>query len=101
MNIEKLKDKKLGKFLGMGLILLAPLFLFDQNIALVDVLPDAVAYIILTLSLRYFRDISSHFETAFGKFRVLVLVSVLKVVIIAEESSNLVVVLNELGIESA
>ncbi len=79
MNIEKLKDKKLGKFLGMGLILLAPFFLFDQNIALVDVLPDAVAYIILTLSLRYFRDISSHFETAFKKFRVLVPVSIIKI----------------------
>lgn len=78
MDTQKLKNKRLGKYLGMGIIIIAPLFLFDQNIAVIDILPDFVAYLALSLGLRFFRDISSHFESAWRKFRILVPISIIK-----------------------
>lgn len=72
------KRVKFGKYMGLGAALAATVFLFNPDMALVDVLPDFIGYILLAVSLRFFRDLSPHFESAWKKFRILSLVTVIK-----------------------
>lgn len=76
----ELSQKKIrfGKYMGLGAALAAVFFLFNPNMALVDVLPDCIGYILLSLSLRYWRDLSPHFESAWKKFRILAAVEAVK-----------------------
>ncbi len=77
MALEK-KRVKFGKYMGLGLSAASIAFFFNPDIALVDILPDFFGYILLTLSLRFFRDLSPHFESAWKRFRWLSLLSALK-----------------------
>lgn len=70
--------KPKGKYLGFGTAAISAFFLFNPDIALIDVLPDVIGYLLLTLSMRYMRDLSPHFENAWKKFRWLVLLSAAK-----------------------
>ena len=79
MNLTKGRLKP-GKYMGLGAALAAFCFLFNPDMAIVDVLPDFIGYILLCLSLRYMRDLSPHFENAWKKFRILSVVAVLKFV---------------------
>ncbi len=72
------KSVRLGKYMGLGAAAVAMVFLFDPNIALVDILPDFIGYILLAVSLRLMRDLSPHFEGAWKKFRLLALVTGIK-----------------------
>ncbi len=74
----KQKRVKFGKYMGLGWACAAVAFLFNPDIALVDVLPDFIGYIFLCLSLLHMRDLSPHFESAFKKFRLLACLAVLK-----------------------
>lgn len=64
--------------MGLGAMIAAAVFLFNPDIALVDVLPDFIGYILLAVALRFVRDLSPHFESAWKKFRLLALVTGLK-----------------------
>lgn len=72
------KKIRFGKYMGLGALIAAALFLFNPDIALVDVLPDFIGYILIALALRFVRDLSPHFENAWRKFRLLALVTGLK-----------------------
>ncbi len=74
----KQKRVRFGKYMGLGWACAAIAFLFNPDIALVDILPDFIGYIFLTLSLLYFRDLSPHFESAWKRFRWLCVVSAFK-----------------------
>ncbi len=65
------KKVKFGKYMGLGLAAVSAVFLFNPDMALVDVLPDFIGYILLCLSLIYLRDLSPHFEAAWKNFRLL------------------------------
>lgn len=72
------KRVRFGKYAGLGTMLAAVFFIFNPDIAVVDILPDVFGYILLAISLRHLRDISPHFENAWLKFRTLCLISALK-----------------------
>lgn len=67
-----------GKYMGLGAMIAAAVFLFNPDIAIVDVLPDFIGYILLAVALRFVRDLSPHFESAWRKFRLLALITGLK-----------------------
>ena len=77
MDLSKRRFKP-GKYMGLGAAIAAFCFLFNPDMAIVDVLPDVVGYILLTFAFRYIRDLSPHFENAWKKFRILSVVSGLK-----------------------
>ena len=74
------KKVKFGKYMGLGAAVASALFLFNPDIALVDILPDFFGYLLLTLSLRFARDVSPHFENAWKRFRILTLVGAAKLI---------------------
>jgi hypothetical protein len=74
MDLAKMRFKP-GKYMGLAAAVAAFCFLFNPDVAIVDVFPDVFGYILLTLSLRYMRDLSPHFENAWKKFRILAVVS--------------------------
>ena len=77
MSFE-LKSKKPGKYFGLGFAAVSAIFLFNPDIAIIDVLPDFIGYILLSVSMYFARDLSPHFENARRKFRTLTLVTLLK-----------------------
>ncbi len=52
------------KDLGIGLIFIAGLFLFNPTISVVDLLPDFIGYVILYFALRKIGDLNDHIDTA-------------------------------------
>ncbi|MBQ4140076.1 MAG: hypothetical protein IJD70_01960 [Clostridia bacterium] len=72
------KKVRFGKYMGLGAAVAAAIFLFNPDMALVDIFPDFIGYILLALSLRFFRDLSPHFESAWKKFRLLAIITSLK-----------------------
>lgn len=70
---EKLKGSQ--AFFGLVWALAAPLLLFNPDYTLLDVLPDAVGYLMLVLSLRRMRDLNSYFDAAAERFSKLLVVS--------------------------
>ena len=73
-----LKPKKTGKYLGLGIAAISAIFLFNPDVAIIDVLPDFIGYTLLAISLRFARDLSPHFENAWRKFRILALMTFFK-----------------------
>lgn len=73
-----LKPKKTGKYLGLGIAAISAIFLFNPDIAIIDVLPDFIGYTLLAVSLRFARDLSPHFENAWRKFRILAVMTFFK-----------------------
>ncbi len=69
------KKVRFGKYMGLGAAVASAIFLFNPDIALIDILPDFIGYLLLTLSLRFARDLSPHFENAWKRFRLLTLVT--------------------------
>lgn len=72
------KRVKFGKYMGLGWACASAAFLFNPDIALIDIFPDFIGYIFLCISLIYLRDLSSHFEAAWKKFRLLACLGALK-----------------------
>lgn len=74
------KKVRFGKYMGLGAAVVSAVFLFNPDIALIDILPDFIGYLLLTLSLRFARDLSPHFENAWKRFRLLTLVTAVKLI---------------------
>ena len=73
-----LKPPKIGKYFGLSLAVVSAIFLFNPDVAVIDVLPDFIGYALLAISLRFARDLSPHFENAWRKFRILALMTSFK-----------------------
>lgn len=73
-----LKPKKTGKYLGLGIAAISAIFLFNPDVAIIDILPDFIGYTLLAISLRFARDLSPHFENAWRKFRILAVMTFFK-----------------------
>ena len=63
------------KYLGFVFFAAAPFFLFNPDYAIVDFLPDLIGYVLIILSLRKMRDISSKLSEAYEGFSRLAAVS--------------------------
>ncbi len=63
------------KNMGLGLFVLAGLFLFNPTVSVVDILPDFIGYTILYFALRKLGDINDHIDTAVTYSKRMILVS--------------------------
>ncbi len=63
------------KNLGIGLVFLAGLFLFNPTISVVDILPDIIGYIILYFGLRKLGDLNDHIDNAIAYTKKMMIVS--------------------------
>lgn len=72
------KKVRFGKYMGFGAAAVSTVFLFNPDIALVDILPDFIGYLLLTLALRFARDLSPHFENARKRFGQLTVITGVK-----------------------
>lgn len=66
---------KAKKNLGLGLICVAVFFLFNPWLAVFDVLPDVIGYLLLCAGLTQVADINYHMEDALRYFKKMILVS--------------------------
>ncbi|MBO5305946.1 MAG: hypothetical protein J6B12_04200, partial [Clostridia bacterium] len=64
------------KNLGLGLLPVAALFLFNPPLAgFVDLLPDVIGYLLFVVALRDVADLNYHMEEALASFRRMIIVS--------------------------
>lgn len=66
------------KNLGLGLLPIAAVFLFNPTFAVLDVLPDIIGYLLLYLGLRALADMNYHIEDALNCFWRMIGVSALQ-----------------------
>lgn len=64
------------KHMGLGLVMLSGIFLFNPVVAFLDVLPDLLGYLLLCAGLFRLADINSHLSDAAKHFRTLLFVGV-------------------------
>lgn len=74
---------KLGKKFGFNLIFIGLIFLFNPEIAIVDVLPDLFGYLLIAIGLRNLRDLCPHMEFASARFSKMIIVGAAKLFSIA------------------
>ncbi len=67
------------KLFFWGKLIAAFVFLFNPNANLIDILPDAVGYLLLLLAIRNAQDIFPHFDEAYKGFSRLFWVSLAKI----------------------
>ncbi len=67
---------KLGKFLGLSWLLAAACFLFDPYISIVDLLPDAVGYLLFLPALYRLADLDERLADAAKGVRYLLLIGI-------------------------
>lgn len=77
------QPKVRGKKLGFGLIFVGLIFLFNPDIAVVDVIPDLFGYLFITLGLKYLRDMCPHIEAAGVGFSRMILLGTAKLFSVA------------------
>ena len=70
---------KNSKVKGCGLYLLALIFLVNPSVNIIDILPDFVAYLILSRAFSYAADRAPYFEETRKSFHTLALISFLKI----------------------
>ncbi|MBO7297275.1 MAG: hypothetical protein J6V39_08440, partial [Clostridia bacterium] len=63
------------KRMGFLLIALAPLFLWNPDIAVFDLLPDVIGYVLLSLGLSSLSYLNHHFEESAKRFHRMVAIS--------------------------
>lgn len=72
------KGKKLKKKLGLGLIAFACFFLFNPDLAVIDLLPDFIGYIFMSAGLSMLADINDYMFEARRRFRLMIYVGIAK-----------------------
>ena len=72
------KGKKLKKNLGLGLIAFAGFFLFNPDLAVIDLLPDFIGYIFMSAGLSLLADINDYMFEARKRFRLMIYVGIAK-----------------------
>lgn len=66
---------KARKNLGLGLVCLSFVFLFNPMLAVIDLLPDVIGYLLLCIGISQLADMNYHFEEALRYFKRMILVS--------------------------
>ena len=74
------KPRRLGKYLGIGLFTAGAVFLFDPFISVVDLLPDALGYLLMLLGLYRLSDLDERLAEACKGLRYLALIGVARLV---------------------
>jgi len=71
--------KQKGKYLGLGLIPLALVFLFNPNITVIDLLPDFIGYWLLCVAFSKLGDLQETLGEAVVAFRKMILIDAAKI----------------------
>ena len=74
------KPRRLGKYLGIGLFTAGAVFLFDPFISVVDLLPDALGYLLMLVGLYRLSDLDERLAEACKGLRYLALIGVARLV---------------------
>ena len=74
------RTRKIGKYLGLGWMMAAAFFLFDPFISIVDLLPDAVGYLLFLPAFRCLADMDERIADAVKGIRYLMLIGIARVV---------------------
>ena len=69
-------EKAPKKHMGLLYVALSALFLFKPTVALIDVLPDVVGYLLLFVGVARLSDLSERILDAAGRFRIMIFVGV-------------------------
>ena len=69
---------KIKKKMGLGLVVASLFFLFNPDINVIDLIPDTVGYILLTLGLSHLSLMNEHLTDARERFKKMILVSACK-----------------------
>lgn len=62
------RKKRIKKYLGIGLLTAAAVFLFLPDMAIFDILPDFIGYILLLAGISQLRDLNDYFGDAYDRF---------------------------------
>ena len=79
LNLTQAPQKKpvrLGKYLGISLFAAGAVFLFDPFVSVLDLLPDALGYLLMLLGLYRLADLDERIMDAFKGLRYLALIGV-------------------------
>ena len=68
-----------NKLFPVGLLIVAAWFLFNPNVTILDILPDAVAYALILFSLRHLTAFVPYMREASDAFRKLFYISLIKI----------------------
>lgn len=71
----KIKLRNITKW-DILLFCIAPLFIFNPDIAIIDIIPDFIGYILLLIPLSKLRDVDENFEEAKNRFIAALFISV-------------------------
>ena len=71
--------KSKNKLVPVGLLIVAAWFLFNPNVTILDILPDAVAYALILYTLRHVTAFVPYMQEAADAFRKLFYVSLIKI----------------------
>ena len=77
-----MKKSEKTKRISFGAIAVSFVFLFNPSISIIDILPDFIGYIILTLALTKLADLNDTFWEAQRKFKFLIILDALKLLAI-------------------
>lgn len=80
--MDNVQHVKIKKNMGFGLIAAATFFLFNPDISIIDIFPDFIGYILMTMGLSHLAMLNGDLENAYGKFKTMILVGLCKPVAI-------------------
>ena len=69
---------KARKNLGLGLVCISFLFLFNPVLAVIDILPDFIGYLLLCIGISQLADMNYHFEESLRYFKRMLVVSIIQ-----------------------
>ena len=69
---------KARKNLGLGLVCISFLFLFNPVLAVIDILPDFIGYLLLCIGISQLADMNYHFEESLRYFKRMLAVSIIQ-----------------------
>ena len=72
------RKKKIKRYLGIGSLTAAAIFLFLPDMATFDVLPDFIGYILLLSGISQLRDLNDYFGDAYDRFYKIAWISALQ-----------------------
>lgn len=82
INIESrgtaVRKPKVKKSLGLGCVIAASFFLFNPDLAVIDLIPDFIGYMLINYGLTVLADLNDHFEEAKKRFKLMIFVSLAK-----------------------
>lgn len=79
-DVCNVRKPKVKKYLGLGCIVASSFFLFNPDLAVIDLVPDFIGYMLIHYGLTVLADLNDHFDEAQKRFKLMIFVSLAKVI---------------------